>query len=292
LSSGLLADFGFNTAETPSVLQKDFELGGSAPAANAQVTALPDGLHVGVLHHPTGVFEGYFAVTRASYPANAIFHVKMWRQGLRTVTLSQTTEAVFAVQTATTKQTGAINYVLVASVRHGPLVHWELGFAEGHLANASTKILWTGPSLPNGQAPLSQDVTLRTDGYHAYEVYFDDRLVYRSRRLNMNIMPPFQAYLEVQALAAAYESRFQDFWVARSDTVQVQGVPPGARVSLRPDDQTRVSATADQTGTAQLKLRLPEARGTGTLTVVAHGTTRRFAGLHYAGGDVYRVNAG
>jgi len=291
VSSGLLADYSFNTPEPLSALQQSFELGGSAPAAHARVSVRSDGLHVGVIQHAPGVFEGYFAVTRSSYPAGAIFHVRMSRLGLRTVTSSQTTEAVFAVQTANTKRTGAINYVLVASVRQGPLVHWELGFAEGHLTNATTKILWASPSLPSTQTALGEDITLRTDGYRSYRVYFGARLVYSSDQLRMDIVPPFQAYLEVQALGAAYQSRFQDFWVVRSNTVQVRGLASGTQVSLAPNGQRAVSATANQAGIALLNLAPPQAQGVGTLTITQHGVARTFTGVQYAGGDVYRVHS-
>lgn len=290
--SGLLVDQPFAAPESPATLQKDYELGGSAPAARAYARAGSDGLRVGVLRHAPGVFAGYFAVTRAAYPAGAVFHVRMWRQGLKTaVSTSQTGEAVFAVQTGNTKQTGLINYVLVASVRNGGFAHWELGYAAGHLANAKTYVLWSGPPGPSATVSPYEDVTLSTDGYHRYSVYLGNRLVYSSRHLSMNIQPPFQAYLEVQALQIAYESRFQDFWVTRSDTVQVSGLRSGARVSLAPSGRPAVNAVADSSGVARLTLPLPQARGTGTFTITGSGPTRTFAGIAYAGGDQFRLGS-
>jgi len=287
--SGLLVDQPFAAPESPAMLRKDYDLGGSAPTAHAYVRVGADGLRVGVIRHAPGVFEGYFAVTRNAYPAGAVFHVRMWRESLKTVSTSQTGEAVFAVQTGNTKQTGLINYVLVASVRNGEFVHWELGYAAGHLDNAKTTVVWSGSPGTSSNIPLGEDITLSTDGYHSYSVYLGNRLVYSSQHLNMNIQAPFQAYLEVQGLQIAFESRFQDFWVTGSDTVQVTGLPSGAQVSLAPSSGAAVKATADSSGVARLTLPLPEARGTGRFTITGSGPTRTFAGIAYAGGDQFRL---
>jgi hypothetical protein len=51
-------------------------------------------------------------------------------------------EVIFAVQTGTTKKTGVLNYVLVASTTNAGLTHWLVGYAEGKVANAKTTVLW------------------------------------------------------------------------------------------------------------------------------------------------------
>jgi hypothetical protein len=202
---------------------------------------------------------------------------------------SDTGEAVFAVQTGTTRRTGDINYVLVASVTSGGLTHWEVGDAEGHVADATTTILWTSP--PSRAASVSEDVTLRTDGRSSYTVYFGKHVVYQSNRLSMSITPPFQPYLEVQALEIAYQSRFQDFWITRDDSILIEGLHKGDVVTLAPGHGAVVRAVADASGQAWLALALPQSKGEGTLTIHAQGSLRRFPGLVYAGGDVYRVHA-
>src|SRR5674536_206071 len=45
-------------------------------------------------------------------------------------------EAIFAVQTGTTKKTGVLNYVLVASSTNAGLTHWLVGYAEGKVGSS------------------------------------------------------------------------------------------------------------------------------------------------------------
>lgn len=289
--SGWLVDYHFRRAMPTAALEKYFELNGSAPPSNASVSVQADGLHVGVERHAPGAFEGFFAVTDAAFPATSVFHVSMSREADNVTSPSQTGEAVFAVQTGTTKRTGEINYVLVASVTNAGRTHWEVGYAQGRVADASTKILWISPPSPT--APVNEDITLRTNGGSSYVVYFGDRVVYASNRLNMAIVPPFQAYLEVQALEIPYQSRFQDFWITSDSSILVEGLHPGDRVALAPPKgASAVAALADASGQARLQLPPPEAAGTGTLTIQSGTSLRHFPGLRYAGGDIYRVVSG
>jgi hypothetical protein len=285
--SGLLIDHDFRGSSSTAELLEDFELNGSAPPSNSWASVEADGLRIGVDHHRAETWEGFFAVTRAAYPAAGVFHVRMSREDRLVPSPSQTGEAVFAVQTGTTKRTGDLNYVLVASVANGGSSYWEVGHAEGHIADASTTILWTGP--PSQTAAISQDITLHTDGRSSLVVYFGERLVYESSRLQMSIVPPFQAYLEVQALEIAYQARFQDLWITAEDSILIEGLDRDDRVTLDPASGATVQARADPAGQARLQLWPPQARGEGTLTILSGGSLRRFPGLCYAGGDVYRV---
>jgi hypothetical protein len=286
-TSGLLVSKPFRSPESTGSLRREFELDGSAPAADAWARVDASGLSVGVRRHRPGVFEGYFAVTRAAYPATSVFHVQMSRERGTVASSTQTGESVFAVQTGTTKQTGAINYVVVASVTNAGMTHWEVGYAEGHLADARTTILWASPATRD--APLSEDVTLRTDGRSSLVVYLGSRLVYQSDRLAMRIVAPFQPYLEVQALEIPYAARFQDFWITRDSSLLVTGLSRGDEVTLSTAAGAEVDAVADASGQARLGLPLPSARGSGTLAIEHRGSQRRFPGLTYAGGDVLRV---
>jgi hypothetical protein len=286
--SGLLLDHDFRSAAPIASLLDEFELNGSAPPANSWASVQADGLHVGVDRHRPGTFEGFFAVTRAAYPASSVFHVCMSREPRNVMSRSQTGQAVFAVQTGTTKRTGDINYVLVASATNAGSTHWKVGYAEGHIADATTTILWTGP--PSPAAAVSEDITVRTDGHSSYIVYFGSRVVYRSNRLKMRIVPPFQPYLEVQALEIAYRARFQDLWITSDDSILLTGLDQGDRVTLAPTTGTPVRALADALGHARLSLAPPEAKGNGTLTILSGGSLWRFPELSYAGGDLYRIH--
>jgi hypothetical protein len=210
-SSATGVTFSFHGTPALPVLGQSFEFNGSAPPADRMASVSSDGLRIGVRRHQPGIWEGFFAVTRASFAANAVFGVTMYREPGQVAGTNQTGETVFAVQTGDTKRTGDINYVLVASVSNAGRTHWEVGFAEGHIANATTTILWTEPA--SATADMSEDVTVKTDGHSSLEVHFGQRLVYSSHTLNMHITPPFQAYLEVQALEVPYQARFTNFRV-------------------------------------------------------------------------------
>ena len=49
-------------------------------------------------------------------------------------------EAIFAVQTGTTKKTGVLNYVLVASSTNAGLTHWLVGYAEGKVGSSLDRV--------------------------------------------------------------------------------------------------------------------------------------------------------
>lgn len=288
-TSGLLADHRFDRPLAVADLEHDFELNGSAPAANRVVSAAADGLHVGVTKHATATWEGFFAVTHASYPATSVFHVRMARSPAAVPRANESGEAVFAVQTGNTKQTGDINYVLVASLTTGGKTHWLVGYAEGHIADAKTTVLWQ--SAPAATGPLAEEITLVTDGASSLEVWFGSERVYASHSLHMRIAAPFQPYLEVQSLGIPYEAVFQRFWVTSGTAVTVDGLKAGDTVSLaRGGGAAPVAATARDGGSAVLALPATAAHGTATVTVRRGGTALVDAPVVVAGGDVLRLN--
>lgn len=286
--SGLLAGGDFRPGASIGSLDGDFELNGSAPAAHRRASIEADGLHVGVVAHRAGSWEGYFAVTRQAFPATAVFHVHMARPPVAVTSAEESGEAVFAVQTGSTKKTGDINYVLVASLTTGGTTHWLVGYAEGHLSDARTTVLWTSPASATGD--LAEDVSLRTNGSTSLEVSFGDTLVYSNHGLTMHIAPPFQAYLEVQSLGIAYDAAFQHLWVTVDSQITVQGLLPGDEVTLQPaDGQAAVRASASASGEAQLQLAPASAHGSGVLSIRRAQGQLLSTALDYTGGDSYRL---
>jgi len=279
---GLSDSFGASVANRQ--LLDRYAFNGSARPGLGWVDGTRLGLDVGV--RPHAGWQGWFAVTIHSLGADTVWHAVVSRPP--GTVRSGVGEAVFAVQSASTQHNGSINYVVVASLVRRNWSGWEIGTARGVVANAQTRVLWR---TPRGTAvAASEPVTIRTDGRHRLEVWLGRRLAYSSVHLDMNDPPPFQAYLEVQAQDRGYVSRFTDFWVADAAAVTVQGVPPGARVELD-TAQGVVVATAGAGGTAALRVPPPELVGTATLVIVAHGKRQRFAGMHYAGGDVFELAA-
>jgi hypothetical protein len=279
--SGLLAEQRFNEPAPTSSLAPTFRLGGTATLSDATVRLASNGLHVDVGPHPLGTWRGFFVATAATYPANAVIHVRMWRPSRSVPLASQSGIVLIAVQTGASK---LLDYVVVAGAISRGNESWLVGYANGNTTYATTKVLSNMPS-----SATSQDVTLRTDGRSRYAVYFGRRLVYKSTSLRLGVAPPFRVYLEVEAHGFPYQTRFQDLWIAAGNAVKVDGLRRGDHVTLTPDGDPRVRAIANAAGRAQLLLPLNEAVGKGTLTIRGPHMRRRFTGVAFAGGDVYTL---
>jgi len=276
--SGLVVDEPFDRAVPDGTLLDSYVFNGSAHPGVGWVAGTAHGLEVGVHPHPG--WQGWFAVTLHSAPAATVWHAVVHRPA---GTSEKPVEAVLAVQSASTQHNGTIDYVVVSSLTVHGRSTWQVGSAHGVVADAVTRFLWRQPL--RRRAAVTQAVTLRTDGRHDLEVWFGDRLVYRSTTLDMHDPPPFQAYLEVQAEGRPYVAGFTDFWVTADAPVTVRGLAPGSRLVLSTGDGP-VRAVADAGGVAELHVPPPVLSGTGTLVVTRDGASRRYAGLHYAGGDV------
>jgi len=281
--SGLLLSDAFGNAEPARSLADRYVFDGSAQPGTGYAAGTSDGLIVGVRNHPG--WAGWFAVTVHAAGTDVIWHSVMSRAPGHVAT--GTGEAVFAVQTATTQSTGAINYIVVATISRNSRSSWMVGYAHGVVADADTQVLWQSPATRT--APTSQPVTVQTDGRHRLAVWLGDRLVYNSDDLVLDIPPPFQAYLEVQGKSVAYTSRFQDFWVAESSPVTVAGLHQGDTVTLVQAGQVLSSGLAGADGRATLTLAPPEDAGTATLIVDGRGHEHRYPAMPYAGGDLLRV---
>jgi hypothetical protein len=280
--SGLLADHRFNEPAPTSSLAPTFRLGGTATLSDASVRLASNGLHIDVGSHRLGTWRGFFVATAATYPANAVIHVRMWRPSRSVPLPSQSGIVLIAVQTGASR---LLDYVVVAGVISRGNESWLVGYANGNTAYARTNVLSNMPSTST-----SEDVTLRTDGRSRYAVYFGRRLVYKSTSLRLGVAAPFRVYLEVEAHGFPYETRFQDLWIAADSSVGVDGLHPGDHVTLTPDGDPPVRAIANAAGRAQLVLPPNEAVGKGKLTIRGPHIRRRFAGVAFAGGDVYGVS--
>jgi hypothetical protein len=282
--SGLSMADPFETATPNRVLSDHYVFNGSAAPGVGWVRDSRSGLDVGVRSHAS--WAGWFAVTLRAAGPDVVWHALMSRPSAAVG--SGVGEAVLAVQSASTQHNGSINYVVVSALSSRGKSTWQIGSAHGFVADAVTDRLWQGPL--RADTPPTEPVTIRTDGHHSLTVWFGDRQVYSSHRLHMNDPAPFQAYLEVQGRGISYVSNFKDFWVTEAAPVVVRGVTPGSHLALETGDGV-VRATADSTGRATLRIPAPDLVGTGTLTVTGRSGVRRFPNLHYAGGDVVKLDS-
>jgi len=258
--------------------------GGSAPPATRYATWSPGRLAVGVDNRGHKNYYGYFAVTRNTAPANSFVQavvapmtVKPGRQ--------QTAETVVAVQTAWTKLTGLINYLVVSELStRGRPKRLLAGYAHGHLAHATTAIYYSrhAAKILNGASPYV--VTIRTDGYKTAQIWIDNRSIVARSDLQLNIEPPFQVYLEVQNVNIRYTAVFYRMSVYTGNTVAITGLPKGAQLTFAVAGRVW-HETADAHGDARLTFSVPDLANVGTLTVTSGGKRWIFPALRLAGGD-------
>ncbi len=181
-----------------------------------------------------------------------------------------------------------MNYVVAASSTNNGDTYWLVGTAEGLDSDAQLTTLWTGPLSPSGSAAPAQEITLRTNGRSCLEVWFGRQCVYAADDLSLDIEPPFQPYLEVQALEIAYAARFTDYWVSEDDTIAVRGLQPGEPVSFTQSDGTVCTALGSAVGVAQLTLQMPTVHGRGSLRL-GRDVGASLGPFPYAGGDKYLI---
>ncbi len=274
--SGLLTSDRFDRPQPLRSIADRFEFNGDAGAKVGFVSTATASLVVGVHRHAGAQYRGWFAVTYDAYPASSTFHVRMTLPSGEART-GERIESVFAVQTASTKVTGDINYVVVEGQTTTDGSQWQIGYAQGRVVNARTTIFWSQPA--DGEP--YRDITLQTDGRHRLTVWFGTEEVFTSDALDMHIQAPFQPYLEVQTLRASDEASFTNFWVTRSDGIEIRGLRPRERACLA----NIVCANASTAGVAVLTVPSPSCFGVASITAAG----REFGPVDYSCGSAYRL---
>ncbi|MDR6413415.1 hypothetical protein [Pseudarthrobacter sulfonivorans] len=284
-AEGILMDDPFKEAIPSREVQDSYEFNGDTEDARTFVRATAGGLEVGVNPDPLRQsHSGHFAVTHDAYPETSIFHVRMSKQPGQVKSADEVGQAVFAVQTASTKITGLINFIVLSADSTEGMTSWRVGYMYGHVRDAEYIGYWgTEPSV---NEPDTQDITLRTNGHNTLTVWFGEKEVFHSDDLDMDIGAPYQPYLEVQAVRTPFYSSFQDFWIVENDTIRLSGAPAGAHVALVADGVTLSEETATPGGEANLTLPPYAAKGSGTLEITEPGREPvRLGSFDYAGGD-------
>lgn len=285
-AEGTLIHDPFDKAIPSRELQDTYEFNGDTDPDLAFVRATDDGLQVGVEPMPEAeAHNGYFAVTHDAYPETSIFHVRMSKQAGQVEPADQVGQAVFAVQTASTKITGLINFIVLSADSTAGMTSWRVGYMYGHVRNAEYVNYWS--SEPSVDSPDTQDISLRTDGRRTLTVWFGNEQVFHSDQLELDIQAPYQPYLEVQAVKTPFVSSFQNFWVVKDDHLRLTGLTEGAAVKLLDSQGAVLGETeAGAGGTATLELPPYAAKGSGTLEITQPGQQPVGLGaFDYAGGD-------
>ncbi|MDQ0677394.1 hypothetical protein QFZ30_000776 [Arthrobacter pascens] len=291
-ADGTLIEDAFTEAIPSRDVQDVYEFNGDTDPSRTFVKATEGGLVVGADPPPTAdTHTGWFAVTIDAYPRTSIFHVRMSKPPGNVQGHDEAGQAVFAVQTASTKVTGLINFVEVTTSSSGGKTSWQIDYSFGHVVDAQNILYWS--TEPSENAADTEEVTLRTDGRRSLTVWLGDEQVFHSDQLELDIQAPFQPYLEVQALQTPYFASFQDFWVVEDTWMRLTGLPAGADVRLVNDEGGVLGgAAASADGTAAVELPPYAAKGSGTLEIARDGhETVRLGPFPYAGGDELQLVA-
>ncbi len=247
-------------------------------------------LSIGVNQVGLHGFKGLFAVTEPSFPAGSFVETSM--KPLRAAPKpGQYAETIVAVQTATTPENGQINYV-IASLTQAPRGNLlQLGYANGVVRDAKTYILrdYQAPHLFTTVA--NQPVTISTNGLHDLKIWLGSRLILNESRLDLNIIPPFQVYLEVQSQGLRYAARFHRLVIYRSNQVTMDGIPNGAIVTVLGPHGTPLAEGPARHGTFTMTLTPPRLQASVTVRVSLGTRVTTFHGVVVKGGDVYAYRA-
>lgn len=266
----------------------EYNYNGSAVAARSFVKWHLGSLGIGVNDQGLGVFRGYFAETKASFPSDSYVETLM-RPYPVTTRKGQSVETIVAVQTSSTIRTGLINYVIVSLLQQNGLSPVLLiGYANGLVRDARTYIKKSVRFSGLIHTVRHNPVVIKTNGSNQMTVWLGSRLLYTASDLHMNIEPPFQVYLEVQAQNMQYVARFHRLRVFLSDNVRFQGLPVQAMVTIRTHGRVVARGRASQSGTYTVHLPLTSLGLQAQVTVSSAGKTYAFPPGSLSGGDVFQ----
>jgi len=293
IKSGLLvSDSLSNETDTQQQLQtnsKYWRYGGDAPGENAPYAFWRNtqGLHIGVQAPSNATWAGIYSLSRningmlyhsivttpvPSIPANNVYY----NNGMY-------------VQT---NGSSNVNYVTCASNVSSFGTVWAIFWATGNPFGATNFTrLWYDPS-PN--QPLTRDCTIITNGNNYLKVYLDGVKVVDNNKMNLQIPPPFNVFLEPQSSYAGQllNGTFTDFYASTSENVTVTNLPSNTvRVDIT-DSSGNVLATSPVANQiASLNVGQYHFPLSGTIKVYNSNNAliaSRSSGIY--GGDVYSVN--
>jgi len=260
-----------------------WEANGSDVASQAFTSVHGGRLLVGVTQ-ATPQFRGWFLTATHPTPANCSF--QFWADSpppLPPRSPATMGELVMAVQTSDTVRTGDIDYVFVSELVSDGRRSLLVGYALGRVRDAVTHVL---KDMGWHSGPLH--VSIRTDGGNELSVWVNGTSVFRSSSLHLGIVPPFEPYLEVQALRTPYVVSYTRYAATCGSDVTVRGVPDGAVGTLG----SRRAVARHGVLMLPLAERRGPVRGRLRVRLPGSGQTVRFAPHTYWPGDVFTYQPG
>lgn len=264
-------------------------LGGGAVWQGAPHTYSEDsqGLHIGIQAAQEGSWVGFYAVSPSTDAQ--VFHAVL------TLPTSSLASDQFNTGLYVQTSSGNINYITCAAQAESSGYHWSVVYATGDSFQA---LSYTNLFYQSGgaNAPLTRDCTIVTNGQNFLQVYLDGTLVYGSDTLNLQIPPPFNAYLEVETTYATSMlfGTYNDYYATTSDIVQVQNAPAGYTAELVDSNNNLLaSATVGSDGVALLGVGQYHMPISGYVQIYdsSHNLVATTAQSSIWGGDAYQVNS-
>ena len=269
-----------------------FELDPLAPRTGVVFAEVGDeGLDVGVHAHEG--WEGYFAVTHDFYPASSVFHTDM-EAIPPSVAGDGIGEAVFAVQTGSTKITSDVNFVTVNTYASKGDIKWQVGYSAGKYSDAERVSLAQLDHPPDSSSPTTRSASPCAPTGTARSPC--------SSTTRRSSTPPTSSCSWSHRSSPTSRCRPRTSRTPRGSRTSgwrprtrsgSTACPKETEVRIGAADRPTASGAADAEGTARLQLPLPQAHGTAPLAVRLPGERdwRQVSDAFvHSGGDRYRAS--
>lgn len=189
------------------------------------------GLYIGAASLQSNSWEGYYAESPSENVV--LYHTRLI---LPYATLPSTLAASFNTGLYVQTNNGLINYVTCAGQAESgsSTYYWALVNTTGNTnAALSYTTLWSRSYPTSDTADLTQSCTIVTNGSNFLQLYMNGALVYSSNKLNLNIPPPFNAYLEVETTSPQLlYGQYLDYYDTTGTSLTVENVPSGDTVQI------------------------------------------------------------
>jgi hypothetical protein len=189
------------------------------------------GLYIGAASLQSNSYEGYYA--ESPNENVVLYHTLLI---LPYATLPSSLGAYFNTGLYVQTDNGLINYVTCAGEAQsgGSTYTWALVNTTGNYNQAlSYTTLWSRSYPTSDTTDLTQSCTIVTNGSNFLQLYMNGALVYSSNTLNLNIPPPFNAYLEVETTSSQLlYGKYLNYYDTSGTSLTVENVPSGDTVQI------------------------------------------------------------
>ncbi|MCL4518812.1 MAG: hypothetical protein M1587_06405 [Thaumarchaeota archaeon] len=262
---------------------------GDAIAKNATYSHFENstGLYLGVKSANSGVWAGYYAA-ESTGKAN-VYHATL------TLPYSKIKSGSFNTGLFVQTTIHPINYIACGAGVNTQGYYWEVVIGSGN-PFAADNFQPVYYKWMNNQS-LSQECTIITNGTNVLTVYLGNTEVYSNNSMNLQIPPPFTAYLAVETTSSQmlYAS-YTDFYATLGRTVTVLNAPAGGAVAIMDSsNKTIETAAVNPSSAAVLQLAANKPLPNGYIRVYNSNGTLFASTTQTAtfwGGDIFSVRNG